>query len=393
MIIYPLLTECVYRVARWLAPGDSWIGKVTRSSDWKNQTPLQGTVLWMHCASLGEFEMGRPVLERFLERQKEAQAVVTFFSPSGYYPRKDYQGAKVHFLPFDAPSEIKKWLRYCNPTLAFFVRYDLWPNHLAGLSKRNIPVVVAAMSAPNRPWFLSPFLPLIRSLYSRAVHVWGVVETSDAQVLRQAGISAKVLGNPKFDYALSLTDAQPPSTFVSWKSVQNKPVLLVGSAHLEDVNFLKDHLTWENYCVWIVPHKVEEAAMLRSSLNPSLSVASDAENEKVVDVLFVETFGVLRSLYGLADHIFIGGGFGKAVHNVLEATAAGKAAASGPNTEKMPENTELIRHQLLVPCHQKRDLQAYLSRSVRSEKEKALKVLKAHSGAVGAIVEVLEQSV
>ena len=115
MIIYPLLAELVFRTGAAFGPAGSWWEAVGGSQHWTKEPPLEGKTIWMHCASLGEFEMGRPVLEQFLDRHEHWQAVVTFFSPSGYEPRKNYARAKVHYLPFDSPSLVKKWLAYVQP--------------------------------------------------------------------------------------------------------------------------------------------------------------------------------------------------------------------------------------------------------------------------------------
>ena len=108
MVLYPVLTELIFRTARIFAPSKSWLATVTSENDWKHKKPHKGKVVWMHCASLGEFEMGKPILEGFLNRNPHWSGVVTFFSPSGYEPRKNYERATVHYLPVDAPSEVRQ---------------------------------------------------------------------------------------------------------------------------------------------------------------------------------------------------------------------------------------------------------------------------------------------
>ena len=220
-----------------------------------------------------------------------------------------------------------------------------------------------------------------------------MVEDSDAEIMSKSGVHSEVLGNPKFDYAQSLIDIEAPTAYIKWKSAQTKPVFLVGSAHFEDLAFLKAHLDWSSFTVWIVPHNPKDSAEILESLPEGLNVALDADAPGSTDVLIVETFGVLRTMYSIADYVFIGGGFGKAVHNVLEATAAGKAVASGPNTAKMSENAALIREGLLVPCSSGADLDTYVRSNDVSTKEKALNMLKAHSGAVEKTVDLLKKSV
>ena len=197
MIVYPILSNIVFGLWRNVAKAGSWMAKVQSDDSWKQHTPISGKVVWMHCASLGEFEMGRPVLELFLQKHTDWQAVVTFFSPSGYEPRKSYSKAKVHYLPLDTPSEVNKWLDYANPLMAVFVRYDIWPNHLNALRKRGIPSVVMAMSATKTPWYLRRPLPLIRKVYKEGIHTWGVISEQDAANMSLAGIHSEVLRQSK----------------------------------------------------------------------------------------------------------------------------------------------------------------------------------------------------
>lgn len=393
MVLYPVIAEVAHGLLSVFAPKGSWFRKIKSDQSWKDATPLKGKVIWMHAASLGEFEMGRPVLEEFLLAHPEWRAVITFFSPSGYEPRKSYPRARVHYLPFDAPSEVSKWLDYCNPSLALFIRYDLWPNYINALKRRNVPISVLAMSANSCPWFLHYSLPLIRKVFTSGISLWGVVEQTDAAVLSAAGVHSSVLGNPKFDYAAGLVDQNPPAAFQSWKDIQVKPVFVVGSAHESDLEFLSQVKELHNYSIWVVPHKPAELVDLSPYFSNEWSVAIDSEAPRSTDLLLVQSFGVLRSLYSLADHIFVGGGFGKAVHNVLEVIAAGKAASSGPHTDKLPENKFLIESGLLHPCSRKEELAPYLNRDLGTEKEKALNLLKAHSGVIANMVEALEQTV
>lgn len=399
MIIYPLLAELVFRTGATIGGSDSWWKAVGGSQYWTHEPPLAGKTIWMHCASLGEFEMGRPVLEQFLDRHEHWQAVVTFFSPSGYGPRKNYARAKVHYLPFDRPTLVKKWLAYVQPDLALMVRYDLWPNHIAGLRRANVPVVVMGMSAPKTPWYLSRVLPLIRKNFMAGVHTWGVVSEADAACMSMDGVHSKVLGNPKYDYVAALVGVDANEKFMAWKHVQQKPVLLVGSAHLSDCEALKA-LDLREYSLWVVPHDLGDTERLLGALTQyesSQVLDSTHDEPKSTDVLMVREFGVLVSLYGLADGVVIGGGWDKATHNVLEATAQGKIAACGPNWQKVAENKELVEQGFLQPIKSHGDWMQYLHQvrtEAFAEKGKAAQAwVLEQRGAAEKIVKVLEQAV
>ncbi len=399
MIIYPLLAELVFRTGAAFGPAGSWWEAVDGSEHWTQEPPIEGKTIWMHCASLGEFEMGRPVLEQFLDRHEHWQAVVTFFSPSGYEPRKHYARAKVHYLPFDRPSLVKKWLAYVQPDLALMVRYDLWPNHIAGLRRANVPVVVMGMSAPSTPWYLSRLLPLIRKNFIDGVHTWGVVNEADAACMSMAGVHSEVLGNPKYDYAAALVGVDTNEKFTAWKRAQVKPVLLVGSAHVSDCEALNG-LDLREYSLWVVPHDIKESSKVREALmqyEASQVLDSTRDEPTATDVLMVPEFGVLVSLYGLADGIVIGGGWDKSTHNVLEATAQEKIAACGPNWQKIAENKELVEAGFLQPIQAHEDWAQYLDQ-VGTEafvaKGKAAQAwMLEQGGAAEKIVKVLEEAV
>lgn len=399
MILYPFISNLVFTTWQLVAGKNSWISKVGSDSSWKSSPPIEDKVIWMHAASLGEFEMGRPVLELFLEKHPDWQAIVTFFSPSGYQPRKSYSKAKVHYLPIDTPAEASKWLDYANPSLAVFVRYDIWPNHLNALRKRGIPSVVMAMSTPKTPWYLHRWLPFVRKVYKEGIHTWGVISEQDAANMSLAGIHSEVLGNPKYDYAASLVDKTPTEKFLAWKKAQHKPILLIGSAHLEDCKALKG-LDLSGFSTWVVPHEIDQIDVLKSAMTQfqnSDSANSKTDDPKASSLLMIPEFGVLTALYSLADGVIIGGGYGKATHNVLEATVQGKIAASGPNWQKIAENHQLVQHGFLIPAQTTDQYSQYLKRigthEFISQGEQAKQWLLSQKGASERILKVLEQSV
>ena len=399
MLLYPLFSRLFFSTWKLVAGKDSWISKVVSDSTWKSSPPLKGNVVWMHASSLGEFEMGRPVLELFLDRHPDWRAVVTFFSPSGYEPRKNYSRATVHYLPLDTPLETKAWLRYCNPMLAVFVRYDIWPNHVNALRRRGVPSTVIAMSASKAPWYLRRSLPIIRKVYKEGIHTWGVISERDAANMSLAGIYSEVLGNPKYDYAASLVGKISTEKFASWKKAQNKPILLVGSAHLEDCEVLNG-LDLRGFSTWVVPHEIGQAQALKRTLTQfeiADSAHSITDDPKETSLLMIPEFGVLSGLYSLADGVIIGGGYGKATHNVLEATAQGKIAASGPNWQKIAENHELVQTGYLVPAQNETHYSQYLERIGTSEfiskGNEAQQWLLSQKGASERILKVLEQAV
>ena len=354
MVLYPIIAELSFQLGRLFGRKGGWFKRPDVSS-WKGASSKKGKVIWMHCASSGEFAMGQEVLEMFLESNPDWKSIVTFFSPSGYQAYKDYNKAEVFYLPFDAPSQVKQWLSFANPSLSVFIRYDLWPNHLSGLKNAGIPTAVLGLSTPKKPWYLSRFLPLIRSTFTKAITLWGVMEDRDSALLLGEGIDSKILGNPKFDYASSIIYSPVPSVFKQWKDAQSKPVLLVGSAHLAEIMWLPWIPNLDEFSVWVVPHDVDDTKKMNDRILSygEFPLMSNQHEPCDTRVLVIPEYGILKGLYKLADGVIIGGGFDKAPHNVLEATAQGKVAACGPNWQSIPENYALVMHDYLVPCDSK----------------------------------------
>lgn len=399
MFLYPILSRAVFSSWQFFAGKSSWISKVVSDNSWRSSPPLQGKIIWMHAASLGEFEMGRPVLELFLDRHPDWKAVVTFFSPSGYEPRKKYSRATVHYLPLDTPAQSNAWLNYCNPALVVFVRYDIWPNHLNALRKRAIPAVVVAMSASKAPWYVSRALPLMRKVFVEGISTWGVVAEKDAAIMSRAGIHSEILGNPKYDYAAALVGTTATAKFEEWKKAQSKPILLLGSAHLEDCKALNS-IDTSAFSLWVVPHEIDKSEQLQGALQKIAKgqwATSTLDKPRDAALLMVPEFGVLTGLYALADGVLIGGGYGKATHNVLEATAQGNVALSGPNWQKIAENHELVKRGFLIPANSIEEYQGYLKRIGTTEfidlGIQAQKWLLDQKGASEKILGVLEQTV
>lgn len=394
-MLYNALSSLAFSFANLFGGAQGWMAAVKKDAKrWKNLPPLKDQCIWMHCASLGEFEMGKPVLEALRAQHPQYRIVVTFFSPSGFEPRKDYPDTEVYYLPLDTASTAKKWVAYINPAMAFFVRYDLWPNHISALRKAQVPVAVIAMTANSTPWYLSRFLPLMRSRYTRGVRCWGMISEQDAMNMSLAGVHSEVLGHPKWDYAQSLIGQPLSSRWVGLKDAQDKPVFILGSAHEADVEFVLALPNIHNYSVWVVPHSVDQESLahfekaLHRKFN-RVKRSSLCLDPVAVDALLVDEFGVLRQLYAHANKVFVGGGFGKATHNVLEATAAGKRAACGPNWKGMPENAALIEAGLLVACGNPDQCEQFLYDDDRGWSSDALDMVNEKAGATKVIADRL----
>lgn len=313
--------------------------------------------IWMHCASLGEFEQGRPVLEALRDQYPAYAIVLTFFSPSGYQVRKKYKGADyVFYLPMDSASNAKQFVLDIDPALVLFVKYDLWYYYLHELQKKQIRVVlIDAIFRPQQGYFRW-FGSVQREMLGMLDHIF--VQNQDSiDLLNKIKIhQASVAGDTRFDRVISVAQAAAPIEKIALVAAKNK-LLIAGSTWIEDEALLASVLPSlpKDWKLIIVPHEVDETRI--SSIEKlfqgnvkrwSLWQDNSAFAEQV---LVVDTIGLLLKMYRYATIAWIGGGLGKAgVHNILEAAVYGLPCAFGPVYEKYLEAIELIEQRAAVSC-------------------------------------------
>jgi 3-deoxy-D-manno-octulosonic-acid transferase len=308
--------------------------------------------IWMHCASLGEFEQGRPVLEALRERYPDALIVVTFFSSSGYEVRKNYKGADhVFYLPADSAANASRFLDLVQPTLVIWVKYEYWYYYLSELHRRSIPVVlISAIFLPAQVFFKS-YGALHRKILGFFTRIFVQTESSK-QLLAGIGITEKVevSGDTRFDRVIDIaeqfTEVEPVAAFC-----ETLPVIIAGSTWEDDEEVL-DHFANSNRNIRFIiaphevtPERIKEVqslfrySVLYSQYLQNRDTAADAPN-----VLIIDNVGLLSRLYHYATVCYVGGGFGdEGVHNVLEAAVYGKPVVYGPVYHKFIEPKDLIR--------------------------------------------------
>jgi 3-deoxy-D-manno-octulosonic-acid transferase len=310
--------------------------------------PERKKVAWFHCASLGEFEQGRPVLEAFRSARPEYRIVLTFFSPSGYEVRKNYPGADhVFYLPADTAGNARKFIRLLSPDIVFFIKYEYWYNFLAQLKQDNIPVyMVSAIFRPSQPffrWYGGWFRRQLENLS------WFFVQDRDSEsLLHSIGITrVSVSGDTRFD---RVQDIAEQNRAVEWMDEFSKgeKVFLAGSTWPEDEKMILPYIL-ENKtrqkCV-IAPHEVHKERIdgLMALIGPGGLRYSEADAQNLAEarVLVIDSIGLLAFLYRYASVSFVGGGFGAGIHNILESAAFGVPVIIGPNYLRFREARELL---------------------------------------------------
>jgi 3-deoxy-D-manno-octulosonic-acid transferase len=312
-----------------------------------------GKLLWFHCASLGEFEQGRALIEKIRAQNPEHRLLLTFFSPSGYEIRKNYnQVDGVFYLPFDHLSKMRQLVKVIHPDAVCIVKYEYWVNWFKALSESDVPIYL--VSAKLRPG--QRFFGLMGWWWQKTLHRvrhFFVQDQQTEQLLHSKGIHATTLtGDTRFDRVYTIRQqASSLDTIKTWCG--QSPVLVVGSAWQPEVDVAiaigQKHPEWK---IIIVPHDVDQEVMQRMAREIQGTVLYSALQQSGVEsnILLVNTTGILSSIYQYAQVVVIGGGFGKGIHNTLEAATWGKYILFGPKYHKFAEAIDLIDSGAAMSC-------------------------------------------
>lgn len=307
-------------------------------------------VIWVHSASLGEFEQGRPVIEKLRQIYPLKKIVVTFFSPSGYEIRKEYKGADVVcYLPLDTKFNAKKFLDLVQPELAIFVKYEFWPNFLNELKKRKINTILVSGIFRENQSFFKWYGGWMRKSLQTFSHFF-VQESTSGDLLNNAGFkNVTISGDTRFDRVSEILNHDNTLDYIS-EFKNNKFTLVAGSTWKEDEDLLVNYINNEASNIEkfiIAPHniKTEDILQLKKSIEKKVVLFSEMKNVHLKDaqVFLVDTIGVLTKIYSYADVAYVGGGYTKSgVHNVLEPATFGIPIVIGPNYSKFNEVVELV---------------------------------------------------
>ncbi|MBN1340287.1 MAG: 3-deoxy-D-manno-octulosonic acid transferase [Bacteroidales bacterium] len=305
-------------------------------------------VAWFHVASLGEFEQGRPVMERFRRNYPEYKILLTFFSPSGYEVRKNFGGADhVFYLPADTPGNAKKFVRLVRPSLAVFVKYEFWLNYLEALSTGKIPVIsISSVFRESQYYFRWYGAFALKRL--KKISGFFVQDEASLSILQKAGITrAVVSGDTRFDRVAELKNVD--RRFPELESViSGRDVFLAGSSWEPDEEIILPLMKEYTDMVFVfAPHEVDEKRI--SSLVSVLTSCGVIRHSQLKDtppghyrVIVIDSIGILSHLYKYAKIAYIGGGFGRGIHNILEAATFGKPLIFGPEYGKFREACDLL---------------------------------------------------
>lgn len=325
-------------------------GRKQVSNILKDKISANDFVVWFHAASLGEFEQGIPVIERYKSEFPTHKILVTFFSPSGYEVRKNNKLADVTiYLPLDTISNVNQFLKLANPQKVFFIKYEFWPNYLEALAKKKIPVYLISGIFRKDQIFFKSYGWFYRKALQNIDYFFVQNETSKALLTSIGFANVTISGDTRFDRVGTILKQNNQLDFI--ESFKNNTItIVVGSSWPKDEAFFIDFINQFSGKAKFVfaPHLIQKEAIqtLKNTFQKHTILYSEIEGKdlKDFDILIIDAIGFLTKIYSYADLAYVGGGFGTAgLHNILEPATFGIPVVIGPNFEKFSEAKDLVK--------------------------------------------------
>lgn len=336
--------------ARFNDKAYEWInGRRRLASEWKKLKNVQEQRIWVHCASLGEFEQGKPLIEALKEAFPDYKIVLTFFSPSGYQVRKNTPIADyVFYMPLDGPSASRRFIKAIKPKMVFFVKYEFWYFYGRYLAKKKIPFFCVSAIFRENQVFFKWYGGFFKQMLMRYNHLFVQDQASLKLLYKKAFSKVTVAGDTRFDAVCKIAaEHKQIAEIEAFKS--DKKLIVVGSSWKSDMPVVEKWIesVGNNFRFVIAPHEIKEVEMadLERKYNGSTIRYSKTEGVSLekYKILIVDNVGLLSRIYRYADYVYIGGGFGVGIHNILEAAVYGAPIFFGTNYKKFNEAIELVK--------------------------------------------------
>jgi 3-deoxy-D-manno-octulosonic-acid transferase len=317
-------------------------------SNWRNKIEPSTKIIWVHCASLGEFEQGRPVIEKLKENYPHHKILLTFFSPSGYEIRKTYNKVDaVFYLPLDGKTNAEQFIDIIKPSLVIWIKYEYWYYYLTTLKAQNIPVIlVSAIFREHQPFF-KWYGSLWRKILSSFNKIF-VQNENSVTLLKNIGFADNVIlvGDTRFDRVIDIAENKTPLPNELTKFYGDNKVIVAGSTWEEDeeilVHYARSH---EDVKFIIAPHEIDEEHIseIEKLFKNAVRYSDFMMGKPAEQIIIIDNIGMLSKLYQLASVAYIGGGFNDSgIHNILEAAVYGKPIIFGTEYEKFKEAINLV---------------------------------------------------
>ncbi len=330
--------------------------------------------IWFHAASLGEYEQGLPVIEKIKEKFPHHKIIITFFSPSGYEVRKNNTVVDVTvYLPLDTQKNAQQFLKLVHPEIAFFIKYEYWPNYLNELKKLETPTYLISGIFRENQMFFRWYGGFYRKALDTFTYFFVQNESSKKLLLQLGKTNVAVSGDTRFDRVVTILEKDNSLEFI--ETFKNDTLtIVVGSSWPKDESLLVDYInqTSEKVKFIIAPHNIksEQIQELKNSISKKVVLFSEKENKNLADfdVFIIDTIGILTKIYSYADIAYVGGGFGiPGVHNILEPATFGVPIVIGSNYSYFAEATALVNMEGCISISNKNELTDAFSNLIRND--------------------------
>lgn len=375
-----------------------WRGQRRAFRILKRKVDPNAKYVWVHAASLGEFEQGRPIIERIRLEHPDYKILLTFFSPSGYEVRKNYPGADIiTYLPIDTVTNARRFLRTVRPVAAFFIKYEFWYNYLHVLRHRKVPVYsVSSIFRPDQVffrWYGRQYAHVLKC-FTR----FFVQNEESRMLLEKIGIhEVEITGDTRFDRVMTIKSLAKELPIVESFVKGSEKVFVAGSSWGPDedvfIPYFNKHNDWK---LIIAPHVIGEVHLkqILSKLqrNTVRFTQTTPEEAATADCLLIDCFGLLSSIYNYGTVAYIGGGFGVGIHNTLEAAVWDMPVIIGPNNKKFEEAQGLMQAGGCFEIHDAAEFETLMNRFdtdkafLKDSSEKAGQFVKGQAGATDRIL-------
>lgn len=380
-LIISLIAPFNAKAKKWKVGRKNWASDLAQ----KMQHRKAGqSVFWLHASSLGEFEQGRPIIEALKKAQPDLFIVLSFFSPSGYEIRKNYNLADVvTYLPLDTKSNAKRFLQIIRADFVVFVKYEFWHHFLYQLDQQKTPTYLISAVFRSNQLFFKPYGKFFRDILQRFQHIF-VQDEASFQLLQNIKLTNSTLsGDTRIDRVFDISQTQKALPILD-RFCGNAPIWVIGSSWPPDEVLIFDyfhHYLPEDWKLIIAPHDISnkhiqqiEQQLQVPSLRYSEAEGKDLENDRV---LIIDNIGMLAFLYRYGKIAYIGGGFGEGIHNTLEAIVYGLPVIFGPKYKKFEEGRYLVNQKGGFCVSSKEDLKKIMDHLLKEANlAKAAKIAK-----------------
>ncbi len=394
LLVYPFNSKA----REWIKGRKGWENKL------RNDFTFSNPVIWFHVSSLGEFEQGRPVIEAWKKEKPNYKILLTFFSPSGYENAKNFKGADfIHYIPLDTRKNARKFIGIVKPKMAVFVKYEFW-YHLLHEAKcfgaRNI--LISAIFRPNQLFF-----KFYGKWYRRILYFFHQIFVQDDDsvdlLMELEGLNVGLAGDTRFDRVIQIA-AQAKQIDIAENFTKGRFTYILGSTWKKDEDIIIPYINEckSDVCFIIAPHEIgtNHIQQLINSLHKRVVLYSMFYEKALSEarVLIIDNIGFLSSIYRYGNVAYIGGGFGKGIHNILEPAVYGMPVVFGPRFHKFREAVELVREKGAFPVNSYNELKKIFDKlredthALKAASESTRQFVQRNLGATQAILNYLKKS-